>query len=199
MKQTQSRRLRFLTKCAVFTAVLAVIAPFSISIGPVPISLATFAIYLAAAVLGLEGGVFSVIAYLLLGAVGVPVFSGFYGGLQKLIGPTGGYLVGYIFLAAVVGFVADRLSGAGFKSGWRKKLCPVLSVLGMVLGTAVLYAFGTAWFMFITGNSLGASLSACVIPFIAGDMIKIIAAASVCEVLRAAIPGIIGKENKENY
>ncbi len=195
MKQIQGKRLRFFTKCAVFTALLAVIAPFSINIGPVPISLATFAIYLASAVLGCEGGVFSVIAYLLLGAVGIPVFSGFSGGLQKLIGPTGGYLIGYIFLALTVGFISDRLSGAAFKEGWKKKLRPVFNVLGMVIGTAVLYAFGTAWFMFITGNSLGSSMTMCVIPFLAGDTVKIIAAAAVCEFLRAAIPGIINKEN----
>ena len=99
---TKSRELRFLTTTALFAALLCVTAPFSISIGPIPISLATFTVYVAALVCGWKGGCLAVAAYLVLGAVGLPVFSGFMGGFERLVGPTGGYLIGYIPCAITV-------------------------------------------------------------------------------------------------
>lgn len=104
---TKSRELRFLTTTALFAALLCVTAPFSISIGPIPISLATFTVYVAALVCGWKGGCLAVAAYLVLGAVGLPVFSGFMGGFERLVGPTGGYLIGYIPCAITVGIFSD--------------------------------------------------------------------------------------------
>ena len=174
---TKSRELRFLTTTALFAALLCVTAPFSISIGPIPISLATFTVYVAALVCGWKGGCLAVAAYLVLGAVGLPVFSGFMGGFERLVGPTGGYLIGYIPCAITVGLFSDMA----------KKHRVLWDIVGMILGTVLLYTLGTAWFMFVSGNTLKYSLAACVLPFIAGDSIKIAAATLVAEVVRSRV------------
>jgi len=171
-------RVRDMTMAAVFAAILCVLAPWTIPAGPVPLSLATFAVYLTAAVLGWKWGTAAVLVYLLLGAAGAPVFSGLEGGLQKLAGVTGGYLVGYIPCALLTGLFADRFRG---------RAAVPLTALGMLLGTAVLYAVGTAWFQFSTGNGLAASLALCVLPFLPGDAVKVAAAAALAVPLRRAV------------
>lgn len=153
---------------ALFTAILCVLGPVSIQIGPVPLSLATFVIYFSVYFLGWKNGMITCLAYLFIGFVGLPVFTGFSGGIGKMAGPTGGYLVGYIFLAFVAGLFIEKFG---------KSI--VLSLVGMVLGTAVLYTFGTAWFCISTENSVAAALSICVFPFIIGDSIKMAVAAIV--------------------
>ena len=100
---------RNLTEIAVITALLCVLGPLTIPIGPVPISLAPLAILLGVYILGMKRGTIACMMYLLIGAIGLPVFSGFSGGLGKLAGPTGGYLLGYIFLALIAGFFIDRI------------------------------------------------------------------------------------------
>ena len=92
----------------VMTAVICILAPFSLPIGPVPISFTNLAIYIALYVLGMKRGTISYLIYLLIGLVGVPVFSGFTGGPQKLFGPTGGYLIGFIPMAVIAGIVIDK-------------------------------------------------------------------------------------------
>ena len=162
-----------MTFTALFTAVLCVVAPFSIPIGPIPLSLATFVIYLAAGALGWKYAAVSVLLYILIGTVGVPVFSGYRGGFDRIIGPTGGYIIGYIPLALATG-AAAALS----KKIW-------VLAFGMVIGTIVLYTLGTAWFMFQSGNSLAVSLALCVTPFLPGDAGKIAAACIIAPQLRA--------------
>ena len=164
-----------LTVLSLFTAILCVLAPISVPLGftAIPISLGTLTVMLVATVLGLKRGMVSVGVYLLLGMVGVPVFAGFTGGIMKLAGPTGGYLVGYLFLAATCGLMSDRFSG---KIIWQ--------IFGMLLGTLLLYAFGTVWFMILNEMSLAKSLSLCVIPFLPGDIIKITAVALIATPLR---------------
>lgn len=173
----QGKDLRFLTTTALFTAILCITAPFTINIGPIPISLATFSVYLASIVLGWKGGTLAVVAYLVLGAVGLPVFSNFMGGFERLIGPTGGYLIGYIPCAFTIGLISDAA----------KKYRHVFNILSMVLGTALLYALGTIWYMFISGNPLGYSLSVCVVPFLAGDFIKMACATAAAEIIRGRV------------
>ena len=164
-----------MTIIAVMAALICVAGPMSISIGPIPLSLASFAVYLAGAVLGAKRGTMAVALYLLIGLVGVPVFSGFSGGFQKLIGVTGGYLVGYLPCALLTGL------GTGPKAPkWR---LPAF----MVLGTAALYLIGTAWFMIQTKNPLGSALGMCVIPFLPGDAIKIVAASLLAQPIRKAL------------
>ena len=161
---------------ALFAAVLCAVAPFAISIGPIPLSFATLIIYLAAATLGWKHGVLSVLLYVLLGAVGVPVFSRFEGGLHKIVGVTGGFIIGYIPCALATGFLAEK---------FRFKLWAC--IFGMVIGTVLLYTCGTAWFMLQTGNTLARSLALCVTPFLPGDTIKVVIACIAAPQLRYAL------------
>lgn len=161
-KQEKLLSVRNMVFMAVFAALICVAAPFSIQVGPIPITLATFAIYLAGAILGAKRGTIAVIVYILLGAVGLPVFSNFNGGFGTLLGPTGGYIIGYILLMLITGIFADMNT----KKHWTM-------IVGMMLGTVALYTFGTAWFMILTGKDLGTALTLCALPFIPGDGIKI--------------------------
>ncbi|MDR2531064.1 MAG: biotin transporter BioY [Oscillospiraceae bacterium] len=163
--------IRKLTHTALFAALMCVAAPLSVPIGPVPLSLATLVIYLAATALGGRLAALATAVYILCGALGLPVFSGFGAGLSKLVGPTGGYILGYVPLAFIAGTFAER---GGLK----------LRVVGMVVGTAVLYAMGTAWFMRVTGAGLTSALTLCVVPFIPGDAVKIAVSASAIPLAR---------------
>ena len=155
---------------ALMTAVTCVLGPLSIPLpfSPVPISLTNFAIFLAIFVLGMKNGTISFIIYLLLGAVGVPVFSSFRGGLQVLAGPTGGYQIGFIFLALIMGFALDHFD---------RKLLP--TIIGMIIGMVVCYAFGTVWLAKLLSLSFKEGLMMGVIPYLPGDAAKIIIAAIV--------------------
>lgn len=155
-----------MTSCALMAALMCALCPLSIPIGPIPISLSILVILLTVVVLGTWRALVSFCVYLLLGAMGVPVFSGFQGGLAKLAGPTGGYLVGFGLMIVVAGLVMER--------GGRR--LPV-TLLGMVLGVALDYVLGTAWFLLQTGSTLIHALQVCVYPFIPFDLGKILAAA----------------------
>ena len=166
--------------CAAITCILA---PLSIPMaGGVPISLATFAVMLAGVLLGGSLGAISQLIYVLLGAVGLPVFAGWTGGLGNILGMTGGYIIGYIPCAWLTGLIYKK-----FGSKAKKSVKILFMVLGMVAGTIALYVIGTAWFMFVTGMNLTSSLAACVIPFIPGDFIKMAAVVLISLPLEAAI------------
>ena len=160
-------KVKDMTLTAVMAALICIAGPLTIAAGPVPLSLATFAVYLAGTILGKKWGTIAAGLYLLIGMIGVPVFSGFSGGFQKLAGVTGGYLVGYLPCAFLSGFGMERMEQKG-----QKWILPVM----MIAGTAVLYAIGTGWFIIQTGNAPGAALSLCVLPFLPGDALKITAA-----------------------
>lgn len=166
----QKIRTKQMVLIALMTAVTCVLGPLSIPLpfSPVPISLTNFTIFLAIFVLGMKSGTISFIIYLLLGAIGVPVFSSFRGGLQVLAGPTGGYLIGFIFLALIMGFALDHFD---------RKLVP--TIIGMIIGMAVCYAFGTVWLAKLLSLSFKEGLMMGVIPYLAGDAAKIIIAAIV--------------------
>jgi biotin transport system substrate-specific component len=170
--QSGSFSARNLALTAVMAAVLCVLAPWSVNVGPIPLSLATLGVYLCVYLLGWKWGTVSVLVYLLLGAAGMPVFSSFSGGLGKLFGPTGGYLIGYLALAILTGLAVDHSS-----------LRPV-HFAGMVAGTVALYALGTAWYCFQSGTALGVALSKCVWIFIPGDLLKMAAALVLGPLLR---------------
>lgn len=149
------------------TALIAICSWISIPLGEVPFTLQTFAIFLAIGLLGGKLGTISVVAYVLLGAIGVPVFAGFTGGFGIIMGTTGGYIIGFIFTALEM-WLAERIFG--------KK--PLVSIISMIIGLLICYAVGTVWFMVIyTHNTgavgLGAVLGWCVIPFIIPDLVKI--------------------------
>lgn len=159
---TANTKMLILT--AIFTAVNVVCAQIQIPLAPVPISLATFAIFLTAGLLGCKYGSLSLIVYVLLGAVGVPVFAGFSGGFGIIAGPTGGYIIGYIFNAFITGLIIDRCRTV--------PSYPVLAV-AMILGLAACYLLGTVWFIHLTGWTLSKALMTCVIVFLPGDALKI--------------------------
>lgn len=150
------------------TAFLCVLAPIAIPIGPVPISLTPLVIYLIVYLIGGVRGTICYGLYLLIGLIGLPVFSGFTGGLGKLSGPTGGYLIGFILTAALCGL-----------SLWLGKGRLWIYIIGMVLGICVAYLFGTVWFMISLETSLLYTLKVCVYPFLPVDAIKIALAAVV--------------------
>lgn len=158
---------------ALMAAVLCVIGPLSVPIGAIPISLSNFVISLTVWLLGPKFGTMSVAIYLALGAVGMPVFSGYGGGLAKLAGPTGGYLIGYLAMAFIGGLFVEKSKGN-----------PVISGIGLVIGVAVSYVFGTAWFVFQMGCELSYALAVCVYPFIAFDLAKVIVACVIGALLR---------------
>lgn len=167
---------------ALFAAVTCVLAPLAVPIGPVPISLTNLVIYISLYVLGWKQGTITYIVYLLIGLIGLPVFSGFEGGIGKLAGPTGGYLAGFILMSVICGVFIEK---------WHETSLVhiTLNMVGMILGTIVAYAFGTAWFCISTGAGILAALSLCVFPFIIGDLIKM--------VIAVVVGPLIGKQIKK--
>lgn len=147
---------------ALMTAVLCVLAPFSIPVGPIPVSLATLGLYLAVIILGGKKATIVCLMYLLIGFVGLPVFSGFSGGPAKLVGPTGGYFLGYLLLTMIAGWFVDKLPR-------KRGMC----LLGLVIGTAACYTVGTVWLAVQMELDFGAALMVGVVPFLVGDAMKI--------------------------
>lgn len=150
---------------ALMTAVTCILAPMSVPVpfSPVPLTLTNLVLGFSIFLLGWKKATASYLIYLLLGLCGLPVFSGFSGGPGKFAGPTGGYLTGFIFLTLIGGLLAQHFH-------WKRIGC----IAGLVLGTAVTYAFGTAWLCFQLHLNPAAGLMAGVIPYLPGDAVKII-------------------------
>lgn len=183
MMKESTKNLVFCAMCAAITCVLA---PLSIPMpSGVPISLATFSVMLAGVLLGTKYGTLSQLIYLILGAVGLPVFAGYSSGVAELVGPTGGYLIGYLALVALSGVLYEHF---GKNAQGRKKVIGM--VLSMILGTIVLYAFGTAWFVVVTHTPPLSALLLCVVPFLPGDAVKIAAVAVLVPQLEKALKRI---------
>ncbi len=153
---------------ALFAALITAFSQISIPIGPVPINLALLAVFAAGGLLTAGEAILSVILFLALGAVGLPVFSGFSAGLGVLAGPTGGYLLGYLPAA----FCAGAFSRKRGRFGWY--------ALGMCLGLVLCYVLGTAWFVVSSSVEVGYALGICVFPFLPGDAMKILLASYLC-------------------
>lgn len=146
------------------TAVICALGPvsFPLPISPVPVSLGVLGVLLAAYLLGMKWGTVSCLIYLLIGLVGVPVFTGFSGGVGKVLGPTGGYLIGYIFLSLFTGFFVGK---------WPNKW--PLHLAGMILGTAAMYLFGTLWLGYLMKYSFLEALWIGAILYIPAELVKI--------------------------
>lgn len=174
MTEQKRGRVHRMAACAVMAAVICVLAPIAVPVGPVPFTVGTLAIYLTAYLLGGAWGTASTLVYLLVGLVGAPVFSGYMGGPSRLAGPTGGYLVGYLPMALLMGAVVQwscrRFAGEG-KKGAAAAL--TIQFFGLAAGTAVLYAFGTAWYCVQAEAELSKALAGCLYPFIPIDLAKI--------------------------
>ena len=159
-------KTRDIAYIAMGVALIAICSWISIPM-TVPFTMQTFAVCLVTALLGLRRGLWAVAAYILLGAAGAPVFSGFKGGIGALMGPTGGYIVGFLFTALIVGLAVKRFG----------RSLPAL-IVSMALGILVCYAFGTVWFMRVYARNsgpigLGTALGWCVFPYLLPDAVKI--------------------------
>ncbi|MEZ4357483.1 MAG: biotin transporter BioY [Eubacteriales bacterium] len=173
MKKTHNNRLYMLISCALFAALTAVLAQIQVPLYMVPINLALITVYLSGTLLGAKYGSLSMFLYVIIGALGIPVFAGFAGGLGVLFGKTGGYIIGYIIAAFLIGLLSNF---------WGFTFLRLL--YAMIIGTLSCYLVGTLWFMFVTKIDLWASLTYCVFPFVLGDLVKMILAASLTLRLR---------------
>lgn len=173
-EKLETRDLVLIAQCA---AMMTVCSWISVP-AAVPFTMQTFGVFMAIGLLGGKRGTAAVAVYLLLGAAGLPVFSGFTGGIGHIMGPTGGYLIGFLFSALVM-WLTEHFFGRSMR----------VLVISMFAGLAVCYAFGTAWFVISGakgsgGTGLMAALSLCVFPYIIPDIIKIALAAQLTRRLR---------------
>ena len=169
-------RVRHLALCAFFAALSAALSQLAIPIGPVPVTMTFVSIFLAAGLLGFRLGTLSQMVYVFMGAAGLPVFSRFSGGLGVILGPTGGFIFGYVCCAALSGYLIGRFNR-------QDKLLPVF----LCAGVAATYIPGVIWYMIVTGTGAAAALGACVAPFIPGDILKIILCTILIKRLRPVI------------
>ena len=174
VKTRDNSKVLDLVYIAIGAALIAICSWISIPTA-VPFTLQTFAVFFVLLALGGERGTIATLVYVLLGAVGVPVFAGFSGGIGILLGSTGGYIIGFLF----TGFIYIL-----FTKFFKKSI--VMKIVALVLGLAVCYAFGTAWFMHVYMKSSGevgllTVLGWCVFPFIIPDIVKMVAAVFIGE------------------
>jgi biotin transport system substrate-specific component len=161
---------------SLLAALMAAGAFISIPIGPVPIVLQNMFVFLAGLLLGSRWGLAGVAVYLLTGACGLPVFAGGLGGIGRIVGPTGGYLMGYLPAVFVAGYISEK---TGKRVGY--------DILAMICATAVLYACGVTWLKILTGMTWSKTMLAGMYPFLVGDALKIVAAAVIAKALRPII------------
>lgn len=173
-------KVKTMVICAIFAAILCVFSALTIPIGPVPISMGILGVMLTAIILGPKKGTIAVIVYILLGAVGLPIFSGFKGGFQVLLGPTGGYIWSYIIVALFIGFLTIRQQ----KNKWLTMLKIFIVCL---IGIVICYAAGTVQFMFVQKADLAKALTLCVIPFIPFDILKALIASYLGYTVKTAL------------
>lgn len=177
-KVPANSKIKDIVFIGISAALIAVCSWISIPLPTVPITLQTMGICLIAGLLGLKKGTLATVIYIALGAIGVPVFSGFTGGVGIILGQTGGYIIGFVFTALIVGFASDKFKG---------RLLPL--ILSMVIGILVCYAFGTAWFAVVYAKSnepasLLTILGWCVFPFLLPDAVKVAVAAVLANRLK---------------
>jgi len=171
--QVPGSNLKPLVFAALFAALTAAVAPFKIPLGftPVPITLQTLVVLMSGAMLGPYYGALAMILYVVVGALGLPVFAGGGSGIGAILGPTGGYLISYFIAAYVIGKVVQMRKTPKF----------IDYVVAMVAGTIIIYVLGAGWGMVVTGLGIAAILAGWVLPFIIGDTIKLLAAAYIAK------------------
>lgn len=180
MNQSSKFSVRDICYAGLFAAVIAVMAQISIPMPlGVPMTMQTFAITLAAVVLGSKLSAIASLVYVLLGAVGVPVLANFSGGIDKLVGPTGGFLISFPIMAYIIGLGVEHKDD--FKGAF---------VVFLILGTVVNYVVGVAMFVVVAHSTVAVGISACVLPFIPTAIIKAVLASWLGLSLRKRIPGL---------
>ena len=161
---------KYMTRAALFAALTAICAWISIPVADIGFTMQTFGVFLTLGVLGGKWGTVSILIYLLLGAVGMPVFSGFRGGMGMLLGVTGGYLWGFLF-SGLTYWLLERFG----------------KLPAMIAAMAVCYLCGSLWFHIYAGGGIGLILLRCVVPFLIPDGLKILLAHSLSQRLRRHI------------
>lgn len=168
-------KTRDLVVCSLFAAMTAVLSQISIPLpNGIPLTLQLLAVFLCGVILGAKKGFISTLVYVALGAIGLPVFAGFTGGFQYIVGYSGGFIISFPLVAFIIGFVSEKTDNM------------MLILLSTILGLIVSYTIGTLVFSLVTNTSISASLAACVIPFIFTDLLK------------CFIATVIGLKLKEN-
>ena len=163
---------------ALMATLMAVGAIFAIPIGPVPIVLQNLFVFLAGLLLGSRWGLASVSVYILAGAMGLPIFAQGMGGVGRLVGPTGGFLIGYIPAVYIIGRISEN---GDHKAMW--------DAVAMIIGTVVIYACGVTWLKILFGTTLVKILIS-MVPFLIVDAIKIIAAVPIAKIVRPIIKNL---------
>ena len=171
-----SSQLRMMVFASLLAALMTAGAYISIPVGPIPIVLQNMFVFLAGLLLGSRWGLASVGVYLLAGACGLPVFAGGMGGIGRIVGPTGGYLIGYLPAVFIIGYLSKKAAAR-----------ISIDIIAMICGTIVLYACGVTWLKTLTGMPWPKTLAVGMLPFLIGDVLKIVAAAAIARALRPII------------
>lgn len=183
-------RITDITLPAVFAALMCILAPLSVPVGAVPVSLATFCVYIAVQTLGAKRGGAAVLCYVAIGAAGLPVFSGFTGGAAWIAGMTGGFIVGYIPCALICGFLAGRVIECRFKN---HIVNTALLTIPALCGAIACYICGISWYMIMSGSGIVGAVTVCVLPFILPELLKIVCASAVAYILRLRLASLSQK------
>lgn len=168
-------KYRQLTLTAMYAAVLCIISPWVIPAGAVPITLASLGVFMISGLTDFKKAFIATAVYVVLGMLGLPVFSGFQGGVQVIMGPTGGFILGYLAVAAIISILKDKIR----------------LILTISIAIFTLYAMGAAWYMLVTGAEFKAALTVCVLPFVAVDVLKAVIACVSLPRLRRALKGAL--------
>ena len=165
----QNSKVLFLVQSALFAAILCILSPLAIPIGPIPITLGVFAVMFAGVVLDWKRASVAVLVYILLGVIGLPVFSGGNSGPGVIAGPTGGYLWAYLPMAALIAALGGKPRARELDEDWRAFAACLLSMV-------VLYVLGTSQFTLVADSSWGHARAVCVYPFLPFDIGKAVCA-----------------------
>ncbi|MEW5817793.1 MAG: biotin transporter BioY [Spirochaetota bacterium] len=186
MNTSASINMKQAVFASLFTAFMIIGVYVKVPIGPVPIVFSNMFVLLAGVILGSRWGTISVMLYIFLGIVGLPVFSA-GGGIARLIGPTGGYIAAYIPAAFITGYISHR-----------KPSSKLMTFFALVSGTIVIYTLGVPWLKIVLKLSWGKALLFGMLPFLPGDIIKIFAALGITAVLKKYAPEMINGLHKNN-
>ena len=165
MDTNNNSKIFTLTKLALSVSIMCILGPIIIPLpfSPIPISITQIGLYLSIYFLGYKLATYCTLIYILMGLIGLPVFSGYSGGLQKLTSPTGGYLIGFIFLTFISGIFIEKYTNNLY-----------LTILGYTLGNLLCYSLGSIWLSYSTNISIKTAFIIGVIPYIFTDILKVI-------------------------